>query len=1357
MPLHASTLLDLDSSAAAPPKRIDSAVCFECKRPFALTLRRHHCRRCGRSFCDRCSARTAALPKIGYLQPVRVCDGCWEEERDTEDGEQQQEQQQQQAHKGALGVEEEKAVERDRSELSPGFEGKGERKVGRFTLPALSKPNLFALKNSERELWLQADSAESRLEWVHALREVQARSEAVKAKDEPKWEIDFGHITLLNRVGGGTFGDVYRARLWGTEIAVKTLKAEDFESGDAVLDELKKEVSILSQLRHPNVVLYIGACTVPPHVCIATEWCGRGSLHDVLEDHSQHVNAKLMVELAMGIAQGVNYLHSLEHRIIHRDLKSANVLVNKSWQPRVSDFGLSHMTKTIARDGTALRSPATSPAASRGGAAGAGGKDDDDYGIVGTPEFLAPEVMEGLPYTEKVDVYSFGILLCELVTRQAPFHDRFTITCYMDVVEAVLDEGAIPTIPRWCEHFLQPLILRCLSREPAERPSFTEIIMKLREVEGLEESEYFYQFDLLRLREQLESTDAGMQALGASELAVIVKERTVRRVRRVEGYSRPGTRGFTESTGIAFEVQEPSATQPALARDAPPPPAFASTAPVAALAPIPQLPPAPGAFSSTFSGVGGPSATPDLWVLDDAFTAAFLERLTALLSSSFDNVQYASCLCLSAILSASSSPAAGSFHRQDRDLIVGEGAIRLLLSLLTSPNPLVVQQAGEVLLLLCGDMTGGEMLQFVGAQAEEMAVFVRVVARDVQRLEEERAQVERVLEGKRRLMGEVTALTAQQGERKEDVAGREERGVSHSHSKPRMQRHKTRAMRGGANGPDSAISSPALTSSPSLTSSPYSSSSGDERPPPPITLPLSSPPAAPTGSTDPCTPARLVPGRDPSSTSSPTLSPRRSHLKKFEYVLQHIDGSVRNITLTSSAARQRLGRSMSASTGTVAMTLGGAEEDEERNVELRAHLTSLSPTRPSPAFVEYFPSIERSSYALRFDCDEGWTLCFLALTSGELRVYASHSDAPDEALYVIRLSGTDAAHVRSDDSEGMQHCLTVEDLGAYTFAFDSALAMTQWKAAMDGGQSNGTDSASGASALTGPREAEVRACEAAFAGLPTTSATVFDAFRAEFPGLRHAGYLLKRSGEGWKASFFVLSDLTHLYSFDSHSSAPTDPDYQWELDAEHLSLASFHPADVAHSTAPTRPAAFALPTVGSPAPLLLCAPTATEREQWAHAVLPPSALPMSPTSSSSLALLHPFLSLFSHVDHHGWLSRKKKYSSRWVRQWAVLVDAELYLYDAHDSPPKEWASVVYICTQSGKPFEVVKVGGTAAGKAGGGFGGAAEWVWEMVNPSGHVSLKADGEKELEGWLRAIQENTRRLSSRAYTRQRKATH
>jgi hypothetical protein len=256
---------------------------------------------------------------------------------------------------------------------------------------------------------------------------------------------------------------------------------------------------------------------------------------------------------------------------------------------------------------------------------------------------------------------------------------------------------------------------------------------------------------------------------------------------------------------------------------------------------------------------------------------------------------------------------------------------------------------------------------------------------------------------------------------------------------------------------------------------------------------------------------------------------------------------------------------------------------------------------------------------------------------------------------------------------------------------------------------------------------------------------VVESFRSEFPSLRHASYLLKKGEQGWAAAFFVLSDLTHLYSFDSHLSAPTDPDFQWEVDVSHLSQAAFNPSDPS-----TRPSIFSLPTVGSPSPLRLCAVNACERDAWARAVLP-SSLPLSPSSaSSSLSLLHPFLSFFSHVDHHGWLSRRKKFSSRWVRHFCVLVDAELYLYPRSEASPKEWSSVCYICTQSGKPFELVRGTGGKVGDR------ERELTWDIVNPQGNVSLKADGEKELEGWMRAIQDNCRRLSHQAHSRQRKAT-
>ena len=437
MPLHASQLLDLSSSAAdeVRPEKRDAKVCWECKRGFSLTLRRHHCRHCGHCFCDRCSSKQIKLPRMAYRQPQRVCEPCYEEERDWQVRE-QDERTAAAATAASVSVSVSAAAappltsppsfstapsfstllsptnDDDATDMNSTSPHLPIRTLRNFTLPSSHRPNLFAIKNSERELWLQADTAASRKEWVAAIRAVQERSDVgssgsggVEKEEGAQWEIDWNAITLLQRVGSGSFGDVYRGRLWGTEIAVKTLRTEELAASSAheVLEDLKKEVSILSQLRHPNVVLYIGACTSAPNIAICTEWCDRGSLSSILSDHAQHLNSQRMVSLAMGIAQGVNYLHALDRRIVHRDLKSANILVTRDWQAKVSDFGLSHMRQTISsKDGTTIRSPVASAQAALAGDGRKGG--DDEYGIVGTPEYIAPEVMEGMPYTEKIDV-----------------------------------------------------------------------------------------------------------------------------------------------------------------------------------------------------------------------------------------------------------------------------------------------------------------------------------------------------------------------------------------------------------------------------------------------------------------------------------------------------------------------------------------------------------------------------------------------------------------------------------------------------------------------------------------------------------------------------------------------------------------------------------------------------------------------------------------------------------------------------------------------------------------------------------------------------------------------------------------
>jgi serine/threonine protein kinase len=89
-------------------------------------------------------------------------------------------------------------------------------------------------------------------------------------------------LTIQEKVGDGAFGEVFKGRLWGTDVAIKKLKLKDVAKQAELLEDLKREIAILSNLRHPNMVLYIGACTKPPNVCIITEWCDRGSLNAAL-------------------------------------------------------------------------------------------------------------------------------------------------------------------------------------------------------------------------------------------------------------------------------------------------------------------------------------------------------------------------------------------------------------------------------------------------------------------------------------------------------------------------------------------------------------------------------------------------------------------------------------------------------------------------------------------------------------------------------------------------------------------------------------------------------------------------------------------------------------------------------------------------------------------------------------------------------------------------------------------------------------------------------------------------------------------------------------------------------------------
>ncbi|KAK3241679.1 hypothetical protein CYMTET_48576, partial [Cymbomonas tetramitiformis] len=245
----------------------------------------------------------------------------------------------------------------------------------------------------------------------------------------------------------------------GTEVAIKRLwgrgnSAFDDGKEDNTFSEFEHEAALLANLRHPNVVLFMGACVAPPDLCLVLEFCPRGSLDRLLHKSHTTLDAKRCLRMMFQAARGMNFLHTHRPPIIHRDLKPGNLLVDKDFNVKVCDFGLSRI----------LQSSMVS-ARSRNN--------------VGTPQYCAPEVMCEKPYSAAADVYSFGVVLWEVLSRKRPFGHMETP---MQMLAAMLNKDAmLPPLDAnggWSRP-LQSLIDRCCSREPEERPNFEEIMHTL--------------------------------------------------------------------------------------------------------------------------------------------------------------------------------------------------------------------------------------------------------------------------------------------------------------------------------------------------------------------------------------------------------------------------------------------------------------------------------------------------------------------------------------------------------------------------------------------------------------------------------------------------------------------------------------------------------------------------------------------------------------------------------------------------------------------------------------------------------------------------------------------------------------
>ena len=152
------------------------------------------------------------------------------------------------------------------------------------------------------------------------------------------WVIHPSELEVGERLGVGSYGEVRRGRWRGTDVAVKTFHAELNEKG---LREFELEVTTLASLRHPNVLQFLGAVIDGSRLSIVTELMPKGTLFSLLHSHTKiELPPHLRLRIALDVAKGMNQLHSINPPIVHRDLKSPNLLVGVQWVVKVADVSL---------------------------------------------------------------------------------------------------------------------------------------------------------------------------------------------------------------------------------------------------------------------------------------------------------------------------------------------------------------------------------------------------------------------------------------------------------------------------------------------------------------------------------------------------------------------------------------------------------------------------------------------------------------------------------------------------------------------------------------------------------------------------------------------------------------------------------------------------------------------------------------------------------------------------------------------------------------------------------------------------------------------------------------------------------
>eukprot|EP01088_Endostelium_zonatum_P015685 TRINITY_DN3966_c0_g1_i1.p1 TRINITY_DN3966_c0_g1~~TRINITY_DN3966_c0_g1_i1.p1 ORF type:complete len:390 (+),score=112.26 TRINITY_DN3966_c0_g1_i1:61-1230(+) len=351
---------------------------------------------------------------------------------------------------------------------------------------------------------------------------------------------------FVSKLGEGGVGTVWKARdrRSGEFAAVKVIK---LEQGDEGLEAILLEIDILKDCRHKNIVNYIGSWLGDNELLIAMEYCGGGSVSDIEDVLDEGLTEEQIASICRDCLVGLQYLHSCKK--IHRDIKAGNILLTENGDVKLADFGVStQLTNTMSKRNS----------------------------FIGTPYWMAPEVIEGLKYDFLVDVWSLGITAIEMGELLPPYSSVHPMRALF-----LIPKNPPPELEeeKWTNEF-RDFVKSCLVKDPKKRATVEQLLAHpfikkakgasplIELVDKCKEMLQLKQYDLSASDDEGKGTDSATNSLVKSKAKT--DKNTVHKLTRKgeeeeddedEGDAGPGSRDFTDSDDEPLEVVKVSSVQ----------------------------------------------------------------------------------------------------------------------------------------------------------------------------------------------------------------------------------------------------------------------------------------------------------------------------------------------------------------------------------------------------------------------------------------------------------------------------------------------------------------------------------------------------------------------------------------------------------------------------------------------------------------------------------------------------------------------------------------------------------------------------------------------------------------------------